>query len=111
MTEAAEGVAKHLARQDPAEAAQWLQNLGDDPDLDGARILFLREAGSQDPQIALDSVPTLSKSSDQERYYRDILKTWSKTDKQAAIAWAIDNAATLPPKVVKSIVPKGQRPQ
>ena len=111
MTEAAEGVAKHLARQDPAEAAQWLQNLGDDPDLDGARVLFLREAGSQDPQIALDSVPTLSKSSDQERYYRDILKTWSKTDKQAAIAWAIDNAATLPPKIVKSIVPKDQRPK
>jgi len=111
MTEAAEGVAKHLARRDPAEAAQWLQHLGDDPDLDGARIQFLREAGKQDPQIALDSVPTLSKSSDQERYYRDILKTWSMTDKQAAIAWAVDNAATLPPRVIKSIVPKDQRPR
>ena len=106
MTEAAEGVAKHLARENPAEAAQWLQNLGNDPDLDGARILFLREAGKKDPQIALDSVPSLSKSSDQERYYRDILKNWSKTDKQAAISWTIDNASFLPPKVVKSMVPR-----
>ncbi|MDA7882217.1 hypothetical protein N9A94_07900 [Akkermansiaceae bacterium] len=111
MTEAAEGVAKHLARDNPADAAQWLQNLGNDPDLDGARIQFLREAVKQDPQIALDSVPTLSKTSDQERHYRDILKTWSKTDKEAAITWAIDNVASLPPKVVKSFVPKDQRPQ
>lgn len=109
MTEAAEGVAKHLTRRDPAEAARWLQALGDDPDLDGARILFLREAGRQDPQTALENIPTLSKANDQERYYRDILNQWSRQDQGAAIAWATANSESLPPKVLRSILPKEKK--
>ncbi len=109
MTEAAEGVAKHLAREDPVEAALWLRSLGDDPDLDGARIRFLQEAGRQDPQTALENVPTLSRPNDQERYYRDILNRWRKTDQNAAVAWATENSESLPPKVLKGILPKPKK--
>lgn len=109
MTEAAEGVAKHLARKDPVEAALWLQKLGDDPDLDGARFRFLQEAGRNDPRTALENVPTLSQPKDQERYYRDILGRWKKDDQTAAVEWAVANAESLPAKVLKSILPKEKK--
>lgn len=109
MTEAAEGVTKYLARKDPAEAAIWLRSLGDDPDLDGARIRFLQETGKQDPQTALENVSTLSRPKDQERYYRDILNRWHKTDGNAAIAWATKNSDFLPEKALKGILPKPKK--
>ncbi len=109
MTEAAEGVAKYLAREDPVEAARWLQGLGDDPDLDGARFRFLQEAGRNDPQTALENVSTLSRANDQERYYRDILSRWRKQDQGAAVAWAVANSDSLPPKVLKGILPKPKK--
>lgn len=111
MPEAAEGVAKHLTKEDPVEAAIWLQQLGDAPDLDGARIQFLREAGKTDPQVALENVHNLSQPSHQERYYRDILRGWSKNDKEAAIAWALDNSESISENVLKSVVPKERRPE
>ena len=111
MTEAAEGVAKHLARKDPVEAALWLRGLGDDPDLDGARMRFLQEAGRQDPQTALENVATLSRPNDQERYYRDILGRWRKTDQNAAVAWATENSESLPDKVLRGILPKPKTPK
>jgi hypothetical protein len=88
-----------------------LQQLGDDPDLDGARIQFLREAGRREPEIALESIATLSKPADQEKYYRDILRNWSRDDKDAAVSWAIENSNSLPGHVVNSVVPKNLRPQ
>ena len=109
MTEAAEGVAKYLARKDPAEAALWLQKLGNDPDLDEARFRFLQEAGRSDPKTALENVSTLSQAKDQERYYRDILGRWRKQDQNAAVAWAVANSETLPPKVLKSVLPKEKK--
>jgi hypothetical protein len=109
MTEAAEGVAKHLTRKDPAEAALWLQKLGNDPGLDGARFHFLQEAGRRDPQTALENVSTLSQAKDQKRYYRDILNRWKKDDQGAAVAWAVANSETLPPKVLKSVLPKEKK--
>ncbi|MFT6863663.1 MAG: hypothetical protein ACJAVK_002224 [Akkermansiaceae bacterium] len=109
MTEAAEGVAKYLAREDPVEAARWLQGLGDDPDLDGARFRFLQEASRQDPQTALENVSTLSRSNDQERYYHDILNRWRKQDQGAAVAWALAHSESLPPKVLKGILPKPKK--
>lgn len=109
MTEAAEGVAKYLARKDPVEAAIWLRGLGNDPDLDGARIRFLQETGKQDPQTALENVSTLSRPKDQERYYRDILNRWHKTDGNAAIAWATQNSDFLPAKALKGILPKPKK--
>jgi hypothetical protein len=109
MTEAAEGVAKYLARKDPVEAAIWLRSLGNDPDLDGARFRFLQETGQQEPQTALENVSTLSRPKDQERYYRDILNRWHKTDQTAAIAWATANSEFLPEKVLKGIFPKPKK--
>lgn len=100
MTEAAEGVARHLTRRDPGEAARWLTHLGDDPDLDGARRIFLREARDRDPEMALDNVPTLSEEGLQSRFYKTILRSWRKTDPEAAMEWAWANSESLPPSIV-----------
>lgn len=109
LAEAAKGVTKHLTRQDPASAAQWLLKLGDTPDLDPARLRFLHEATPHSPQIALQHVPTLSRSQDQEQQYQKVLNHWKTQDPTAAIAWASQNASELPSTVLKSILPKKKR--
>lgn len=103
---AASNVARLLTRKDPSEAASWLRQLGNDPSLDEARIRFLQEAGKQDPETALENVATLSRAQDQERYYRDLLSRWRKDDQQAAVTWATSHSEILPPKVLRSILPK-----
>lgn len=106
MGPAASNVARLLTRKDPAEAAVWLRQLGNDPSLDDARIRFLQEAGRQDPETALENVATLSRANDQERYYRDLLSRWHKQDREAAVAWATSHSEFLPPKVLRSILPR-----
>ncbi|MGJ8695049.1 MAG: hypothetical protein ACSHYF_01935 [Verrucomicrobiaceae bacterium] len=108
-SEAAEGVTTHLTRRDPAEAARWLQSLGENPDLDGARIRFLREATDIDPEVALNNIHTLSRSSDQENYHRHILGRWKRRNEEAAINWAIENSESLSERVFNSVVPKNRR--
>lgn len=100
-TEAAEGIARQMARQDPARTANWLDSLGDNPDLDGARRIFLSEASTLSPEIALDNVYTLSRESDQSRMYSHILNRWSSDDKAAAQAWVVNNSSSLPDNLVK----------
>ena len=103
---AASKVARLLTRKDPNEAAIWLRQLGNDPSLDDARIRFLQEAGKQDPETALENVATLSRAQDQERYYRDLLSRWRKDDQDAAVSWATSHSELLPPKVLRSILPR-----
>ena len=100
-TEAAEGIARQMARQDPERTADWLQSLGDNPDLDGARRIFLSESANQNPQVALENVYTLSSADDQSRMYSQILGRWARNDQDATRLWVLDNADTLPEKVVK----------
>ncbi len=109
QTEAAEGVAKHLTRKNPAEAARWLQKLGNDPDLDGARVEFLKEATESDPQTALEHVDSLSSTAKQEHFYRNILKSWAKEDQEAAITWAKNHYGAIPDRIYRSVVPREQR--
>lgn len=85
-----------------------MQKLGSDPDLDGARIQFLREVGKSDPQVALKNVPNLSEASRQEHFYQDILRDWSRRNQEAAVAWAVENSESLPENVLHAIVPGGQ---
>ena len=99
--EAAEGIARQMARQDPERTASWLDSLGDNPDLDGARRIFLSESTDRDPQVALENVYTLSKESDQAKMYSHILSRWSRNNKDDARLWVIDNSATLPDNLVK----------
>ncbi len=108
LTEAAEGVAKHMTRKDPIEAARWLQKLGDDPDLDGARIQFLKEATPLDPETALEHVGSLSKETQRHQFYRTILKAWSRNDPPSAIAWAKAHSESISVRVFRSIVPRDQ---
>ncbi|MGD1978116.1 MAG: hypothetical protein PVJ98_01880 [Akkermansiaceae bacterium] len=106
VASAASNVARLLTRESPTEAARWLEQLGDAPALDGARVRFLQEAGRQDPETAIEQVANLSRAKDQERYYRDILNQWRRQDQQAAVAWASSHAESIPAKVLRSILPR-----
>jgi hypothetical protein len=105
-TEAAEGIAREMAQFDPQRTADWLITMGDNPDLDGARRIFLGSVQNSHPELALDSVSTLSDSSQQGRYYSGILGRWSRNDGDAARSWVAINAGNLPENVVRRYLPK-----
>lgn len=100
-TEAAEGVARHMAREDPQRTADWLNSLGTNPDLDGARQIFLSESARNAPEVAIENVSSLSNPSDQNKMYGHILKRWSSQDRDATQTWVYNNASTLPENLVK----------
>jgi|GEM_PF-5619110 len=103
--QAAAGLARTMTREDPAKAARWLQKLGDDPELDSARVEFLNEAGTHDFEMALEQVETLSNQDQRDHFYRRILKSWVKEDRESAIDWAKENVVMLPRQVYRNIVP------
>lgn len=105
-TEAAEGVARRLGQVDPAEGARWLNGLGDDPDYDGARIRYAREATRRDPQQALAVIVKISDQGQQTRYYNDALGRWARKDKAATTNWIINNSAQIPEAIVRRFVPQ-----
>lgn len=99
-TEAAEGIARQYARQDPAEAANWLARLGNNPDLDGARRVFIEESFRRDPAASLGFVVNLTDAKAREGYYNRLVNGWMHRDAEAARAWVNANATTLPQGVV-----------
>ncbi|WP_367872282.1 hypothetical protein [Luteolibacter sp. Populi] len=99
-SEAAEGIARRYAREDPAAAAKWLAGLGNNPDLDGARFVFIEESFRGSPQTSLEFVANVSDRGAQERLYRDSLQKWFRADEGAARQWMNNHAQTLPPRVV-----------
>jgi hypothetical protein len=99
-SEAAEGVARRYAQQDPVAAAQWLAGLGNNPDLDGARRIFIEESFRNSPQTSLEFVANLSDQRAQEGYYQRYLGGWMRRDEDAARQWLDSNAQNLPPRIV-----------
>lgn len=99
-TEAAEGIARQYARVDPAAGADWLAGMGDNPDLDGAKRVFIDEAFDKDPAISLTFVPNLANQQNQMRSYYRYLGTWMKQDPQEARSWTEANANALPERIV-----------
>lgn len=106
-SEAAEGVARQFARQDPVEAAKWLSGLGNNPDLDGARRIFIEESFRNSPETSLGFVANLSDPRAQEGYYWRYLGGWMRRDEAAAREWMANNSRNIP----KQIVDRLNRPQ
>lgn len=104
QSEAAEGVARHYARQDPVAAAEWLTGLGDNPDLDGAKRIFIDESFRRDPQTSLEFVANLSSDKLRIGYYHRYLGSWMRSDREAARDWANANAEALPKSVTKRLL-------
>ncbi|MCU0797713.1 MAG: hypothetical protein MUF31_17460 [Akkermansiaceae bacterium] len=104
QSEAAEGVARHWARQDPAAAGQWLAGLGNNPDLDGARRIYIEESFRYNPQASLEFVSQISDERARTGYYFRYLGGWMREDRDAARQWAEANAASLPAPVVERML-------
>jgi hypothetical protein len=104
-SEAAEGPARRYARQDPEAAAKWLASLGNDPDLDGARQIFIEESFRRSPQTSLEFVSNLSDQRAQIGVYQRYLGGWMRRDENAARQWLNSNAQNLPPQVVARFNP------
>ncbi len=100
-SEAAEGVARLYAREDPASAAKWLAGLGDNPDLDGARRIFIEESFRRSPETSLEFVSNLSDQRAQRDVYWRYLRGWMRRDETAARQWMDRNAQSLPPQIVE----------
>ena len=100
-SEAAEGVARQFARQDPVAASQWLASLGDNPDLDGARRIFIEESFRRSPATSLEFVSNISDQRAQEGYYQRYLGGWMRRDEAAARDWINSNSQVLPERVVR----------
>lgn len=107
-SEAAEGVARHYARLDPTAAAQWLNTLGNNPDLDGARSVLIEESFRTSPAASLEYVSKISDPRSQEEHYRRYLRDWMRRDEGSAQAWMASNAASIPPQVLQRF--NGTRP-
>lgn len=103
-TEAAEGVARHYARANPAEGAQWLATLGDNPDLDGAKRIFISEAYRRDPEVSLDFVANISSEKSRKDYYYRYLRSWMRKDPNSARRWTTSNETILPDGVAERIL-------
>jgi hypothetical protein len=104
QTEAAEGIARHYARQNPEAAANWLAGLGDSPDLDGAKRIFIEESFRQDPETSLGFVANLADDKLRTGFYHRYLGTWMKSDAEAARQWATNNVAVLPESVTRRLL-------
>ncbi|MDB6079323.1 MAG: hypothetical protein JWO82_3070 [Akkermansiaceae bacterium] len=102
-TEAAEGVARQYAQQDPQQAAKWLAGLGNDPDLDGARRIFVEESYGKSPQASLDFVSNISDAKAREGYYWREVSRWMKDDATSARTWIAKNSNVLPPQLVQRL--------
>ncbi|BCX47280.1 hypothetical protein HAHE_11880 [Haloferula helveola] len=100
-TEAAEGVARHYARQDPAEAAVWLASLGNNPDLDGAKRIFVDEAFRNAPEVSMNFVANIADERSRTKSYYRYIGEWMRRDEASAKAWTESNAQSLPSGVVK----------
>ncbi|MCW1921838.1 hypothetical protein OKA05_04695 [Luteolibacter arcticus] len=100
-SEAAEGVARQYARQDPAAAAKWLASLGNNPDLDGARQVFIEESFRNSPETSLNFVSNISDPQRQQGYYWRYLGNWMRSDEGAARQWMNSNSQQLPPQIVE----------
>lgn len=102
-TEAAEGVARQFARQDPEAAARWLAGLGNNPDLDGARQVYIEESFRNSPEASLNFVSHLSDQNRQQGYYWRYLNDWMRRDEAAARQWMNSNSQQLPPQLVERL--------
>lgn len=102
-TEAAEGVARQYAQQDPQQAAKWLAGLGNDPDLDGARRIFVEESYGKSPQASLDFVSNISDPKAREGYYWREVNRWMKDDANSARTWIAKNSNVLPPQLLQRL--------
>ncbi|MEK7951991.1 hypothetical protein WKV53_15860 [Luteolibacter sp. Y139] len=102
-TEAAEGVARQFARQDPAAAGQWLASLGKNPDLDGARQVYIEESFRSSPESSLNFVSQLSDQNRKQGYYWRYLNDWMRRDEPAARQWMASNSQQLPPQLVERL--------
>ncbi len=100
-SEAAEGIARHYARQNPAEAAQWLAGLGNNPDLDGARRIFIEESFRRAPEESLNFVANLSNERMRNEYYHRYVSGWMRNDATAARSWVNENSQLLPRHIVE----------
>lgn len=105
-TEAAEGVVSVMAQGDPRAAVAWLENLGDNPDYDGAWVDLVERGFKAEPGVALVGALRLSDEGWRERYTGNYLSRWMKEDKAAATEWVTEYTEYLPPKVARRYVPK-----
>lgn len=103
--EAAEGIIRELASENPLEASQWMETLAaEGVNLDAAIHRFIWKANSTQPELAANWIGQMTDKRDAERNYHHFLGRWQSQDAEAANAWIANTE--LPKSIKRRFAPK-----
>ncbi|BDS05539.1 hypothetical protein NT6N_05790 [Oceaniferula spumae] len=74
-------------REDPEQAARWLDSMAGSDGYDQVARSFIWSSARSDPAMALSKVNTIADTDSQGRYYDRILRDWHGRDATAAESW------------------------
>ncbi|MDA8976867.1 hypothetical protein N9F70_01315 [bacterium] len=94
------GIVNSMALDEPASAAQFLDNHETDAN-DRAVQQFVWLSLGKDPELAVTYIDRIDNQRDQEQIYQRTLDWWLRNDESAAMAWMADN--TLPEPVLNHL--------
>lgn len=79
------------AREDAAQAANWLRSISNDPGYERVVESYIWNTARRAPEMSLAQIPEIKNARSQERYYERILRGWHGRDAQAAETWMNNN--------------------
>lgn len=100
---AVQGITRQYARQDPAAAAQWIAGLGNSPEYERTRQIFIEESFRSSPESSLNFVGSLQDRGQQQEYYQRYLGDWLRRDNGAAVEWINSNMNQIPRNVLNRL--------
>ncbi|NWK56096.1 hypothetical protein HW115_10785 [Verrucomicrobiaceae bacterium N1E253] len=100
-TQAANELIGDYARENPAEAANWLQSMNNEPGYQSTLRSYIWSTSRSHPEFSLAQVSEIPDARSQERYYERILSRWKQQDAEAASSWINNNP--VPDTVLKRL--------
>jgi len=98
-----EGVSRYYAQSDPVAAANWLNGMGNGPEVDRAKTIYVEETFRGSPQTSLDYVSNVSDKGNRERLYWRFTTEWARRDPASAKQWVNANANRVPQDLVNRL--------
>ncbi|MFD0894607.1 hypothetical protein KBB96_05695 [Luteolibacter ambystomatis] len=98
-----EGVSRYYAQSDPVAAASWLTSMGNGPEVDRAKSIYVEETFRGSPQTSLDFVSKVADKGSRDRLYWRFTTEWARRDPASARQWVNANASRIPQDLVNRL--------
>lgn len=98
-----EGVSRYYAQSDPVAAASWLNGMGNGPEVDRAKSIYVEETFRGSPQTSLDYVSNVADKGSRDRLYWRFTTEWARRDPASARQWVNANANRVPQDLVNRL--------